>query len=136
MLFGAVSFARGMGLRIVKFTAGALKVSPSGFGYALAQIKANIRRPAVYERLLMVGGGAAVLGDVAMRVGWSLRKFVLLGAVASGAVGSLREAMRTMNVAERRITPSADAQRYHDRKHAVFHRMYADQLAYRGLMAK
>ncbi|MCB1237420.1 MAG: hypothetical protein KDM91_20310, partial [Verrucomicrobiae bacterium] len=87
MFFGAVSFARGMGLRIVKFTAGALKVSPSGFGYALAQIKANIRRPAVYERLLMVGGGAAVLGDVAMRVGWSLRKFVLLGAVASVLAG-------------------------------------------------
>jgi hypothetical protein len=43
--------------------------------------------------------------------------------------------MRAMTAAERTLEPAGGAVRaYHDRKHAVFHRMYDDQMAYRALM--
>jgi FGGY-family pentulose kinase len=57
----------------------------------------------------------------------------MLGAVASGDVPDLVTAMSAMNRAETVIEPSG-ARAYHERKHRVFHRMYADQLAYRALM--
>lgn len=59
----------------------------------------------------------------------------MLGAVASGHVPTILEAMCAMGGVGRRMEPSrGDVARYHDAKHAVFQRMYEDQLAYRGLM--
>lgn len=59
----------------------------------------------------------------------------ILGAVASGAAGSLLEAMAAMNRVGRVIEPAGGAvARYHAQKHEVFLRMHADQLAYRALM--
>lgn len=60
----------------------------------------------------------------------------LLGAVAGGAFHTVTDAMRAMNAAGQVIEPArGDTAQYHDRKHAVFQRMYQDQLAYRALMA-
>ncbi len=58
----------------------------------------------------------------------------MLGAVASGAVPTLRAAMASMNAPGREVAPAGDAIRaYHARKHRIFHRMHADQIAYRAL---
>lgn len=60
----------------------------------------------------------------------------MLGAVASGDVPDLVTAMASMNEAERTITPSGgDVRAYHDQKHRIHHRMYADQMAYRAIMS-
>jgi FGGY-family pentulose kinase len=59
----------------------------------------------------------------------------MLGAVASGDVADLPTAMASMNAAETTIAPSEGAVRaYHEQKHRIHHRMYADQIAYRELM--
>ncbi len=59
----------------------------------------------------------------------------ILGAVAGGAYGSLLQAMSAMSRAGRTIIPSVGAiARYHNAKHAIFQRMYEDQLAYRDLL--
>jgi ribulose kinase len=59
----------------------------------------------------------------------------MLGAVASGDVPSLVEAMRVMGGVSRVLGPSGgEVAGYHDAKHRVFQRMYQDQMAYRGLM--
>jgi FGGY-family pentulose kinase len=61
----------------------------------------------------------------------------MLGAVASGDVADLREAMTSMNAAEHTIAPShGPARPYHEMKHRLYHRMYADQMAYRGIMSE
>lgn len=60
----------------------------------------------------------------------------ILGAVAGGAYASVPDAMRAMSRAGSVIQPASGVtRRYHDAKYAVFHRMHADQLAYRKLMA-
>ncbi|WP_419728584.1 FGGY-family carbohydrate kinase [Lichenicola sp.] len=59
----------------------------------------------------------------------------ILGAVAGGAYPGIREAMASMSRAGTIIDPDLDvAREYHNRKYAVFQRMYNDQLAYRALM--
>jgi len=59
----------------------------------------------------------------------------LLGAVASGRYASVVDAMGNMSAAGSVILPRGDRTRtYHARKHEVFLRMHADQLAYRTLM--
>ncbi len=59
----------------------------------------------------------------------------VLGAVAGGAHADLEAAMRAMTRAGSVIEPAGGAvRRYHDAKYAVFRRMHADQLAWRGLM--
>ena len=59
----------------------------------------------------------------------------ILGAVASGAYGSLLEATSAMSRGGQTITPSGGGiAQYHKAKHAVFRRMYDDQLAYRRLL--
>ncbi len=59
----------------------------------------------------------------------------ILGAVAGGAYGSVLEAMSAMSRAGQTITPSGGGiAEYHNAKHAVFRRMYEDQLAYRALL--
>ena len=61
----------------------------------------------------------------------------VLGAVASGAFSSVLAAMSAMNSAGPVVAPAAGRlSRYHAAKHRVFHRMHADFLAYRGLMAR
>lgn len=58
----------------------------------------------------------------------------MLGAVASGDAKDLLSAMATMNAVDVTVTPGgSDVRAYHDRKHRIFHRMHADQLAYRAL---
>jgi FGGY-family pentulose kinase len=60
----------------------------------------------------------------------------ILGAVAGGVHADLRAAMAAMSRPGATVAPEGGAvARYHDAKYAVFQRMYADQMAYRGLMA-
>jgi ribulose kinase len=60
----------------------------------------------------------------------------VLGGVASGDFPSVLAAMAAMNQNERVVAPAGgDIASYHEKKHAVFQRMYEDQMAYRGLMA-
>jgi FGGY-family pentulose kinase len=59
----------------------------------------------------------------------------ILGAVASGDHASLLSAMAQMNAAATVLEPArGETAAYHHKKHAVFLRMHADQLAYRDLM--
>ncbi len=59
----------------------------------------------------------------------------ILGAVASGDFATVLDAMSAMNHADRVVEPQGgDIASYHQRKHSVFQRMHADQLAYRQLM--
>jgi FGGY-family pentulose kinase len=59
----------------------------------------------------------------------------MLGAVASGDVSDLMIAMSAMNQVDAVVAPgNAEVRAFHDRKHRVFQRMHADQLAYRELM--
>jgi ribulose kinase len=59
----------------------------------------------------------------------------ILGAVAVGDHPSVLAAMGAMNRAGRTIEPAGgEVARYHAGKYRVFHRMHADQLAYRALM--
>ncbi|HTQ03327.1 MAG TPA: FGGY-family carbohydrate kinase [Polyangiaceae bacterium] len=59
----------------------------------------------------------------------------LLGAVAAGRHATILDAMSAMSGARDIVAPRAHTAAYHARKYAVFHRMHADQLAYRALMA-
>ena len=60
----------------------------------------------------------------------------ILGCVASGDRPSVLEAMTAMSGEGAEVAPPESRVRdYHERKHRVFQRMYADQLAYRELMA-
>ncbi|MFZ5891812.1 MAG: FGGY-family carbohydrate kinase [Myxococcota bacterium] len=59
----------------------------------------------------------------------------LLGAVAAKRYASVVEAMGAMSAAGSVIEPrGGNVRTYHDKKHAVFLRMYDDQMAYRALM--
>lgn len=59
----------------------------------------------------------------------------MLGAVASGHVASVVEAMGAMSATDRVIEPATgELEAYHEAKHRVFLRMYDDQMAYRVLM--
>ena len=59
----------------------------------------------------------------------------LLGAVAAGRYPSVVSAMAHMSQAGSVIEPrGVEVSAYHARKHAVFQRMYDDQMAYRELM--
>jgi FGGY-family pentulose kinase len=61
----------------------------------------------------------------------------LLGAVAAGDHASVLAAMTAMNHAGEKIEPATgEIARFHRRKHAVFQRMYADQLEYRATMRR
>jgi FGGY-family pentulose kinase len=60
----------------------------------------------------------------------------MLGAVASGDVASLLEAMAVMSGVGQRIEPAGgEVARYHDAKYRVFRQMYEDQIGYREIMA-
>ncbi len=59
----------------------------------------------------------------------------MLGAVASGDFPDLLAAMDAMSGVGERIDPAGgEVARYHRAKHAVFQRMYRDQIDYRELM--
>lgn len=59
----------------------------------------------------------------------------LLGAVAAGDFPTVVAGMGAMNRAGRVIEPAgAEVRRYHDARYQVFHRMYADHMAYRDLI--
>jgi FGGY-family pentulose kinase len=58
----------------------------------------------------------------------------MLGAVAAGDVESVVAAMARMSRAGDVVAPAAGTDAYHERKHAVFQRLHADQIAYRTLM--
>jgi FGGY-family pentulose kinase len=60
----------------------------------------------------------------------------VLGAVAGGVQSDVQRAMAVMSRAGSVIAPATGGiRRYHEAKYAVFQRMYADQLAYRAIMA-
>jgi FGGY-family pentulose kinase len=60
----------------------------------------------------------------------------VLGAVAAKKYSGVLPAMAAMNAADRIIAPTKGATtRYHAAKYKVFHRLHADFLAYRKLMA-
>lgn len=59
----------------------------------------------------------------------------ILGAVACGDRASVLEAMGAMAATDRVVAPAGGpVTSFHQKKHAVFQRMYADQMAYRELM--
>jgi FGGY-family pentulose kinase len=58
----------------------------------------------------------------------------MLGAVAAGVFTDLGAAMAAMSGVGATIEPAPHAQTYHLQKYAVFHRLFADQMAYRALM--
>ena len=59
----------------------------------------------------------------------------ILGAVASGDFASVPAAMAAMNAPGEIIKPATGPVRqYHAAKHAVFQRMFEDQISYRRLM--
>jgi FGGY-family pentulose kinase len=59
----------------------------------------------------------------------------MLGAVASGGQPSIVAAMAAMSRADRVCEPAGGPiATFHAKKHAVFQRMYGDQMAYRGRM--
>jgi FGGY-family pentulose kinase len=59
----------------------------------------------------------------------------MLGAVAAGDRSSVLDAMAAMSRVGETIAPAGGAvARFHEAKHQVFHRMYADHLAYRELI--
>jgi FGGY-family pentulose kinase len=59
----------------------------------------------------------------------------LLGAVAAGDFKTVLGAMAAMNAAGEAIAPGrGEVRRYHDAKYKIFHRMYADFMAYREMM--
>ncbi|MFH1748353.1 MAG: FGGY-family carbohydrate kinase [Planctomycetota bacterium] len=59
----------------------------------------------------------------------------ILGAVASGDFATMLDAMAAMNQAGETIQPTGGVVAdYHGAKHKVFHRMYDDLMAYRGIM--
>lgn len=60
----------------------------------------------------------------------------ILGATAGGLHADLGAAMASMSRASRVVTPAgAETRRYHAGKYEVFHRLHADQAAYRALMS-
>jgi ribulose kinase len=60
----------------------------------------------------------------------------ILGVVAAGDRPSVLDAMRAMSAAEKVIEPAQGGiAEYHERKHAVFQRMYDDFMAYRSMMS-
>jgi FGGY-family pentulose kinase len=60
----------------------------------------------------------------------------VLGAVASGDQPGVLAAMAAMNAVASSVEPAGGAvAQYHARKHQVFQRMYADQLAYAEMMS-
>lgn len=59
----------------------------------------------------------------------------VLGAVAAGEFPTILDAMRAMNRAATVIEPQGGATAgYHERKHAIFHRMHEDQMIYRSII--
>ncbi|MCH8343985.1 MAG: MerR family transcriptional regulator [Planctomycetes bacterium] len=59
----------------------------------------------------------------------------ILGAVAAGDQPSVLDAMSAMSQPGQTITPATgQIAQFHDAKHTIFHRMYADLLAYRTLL--
>lgn len=60
----------------------------------------------------------------------------MLAAVAGGTYASVPAAMKEMSGVGRTVVPSGGpVTAYHDAKHAVFHQMYDDHMAYRRAMA-
>lgn len=58
----------------------------------------------------------------------------MLGAVASGSHGSLPEAMEAMSHLGTSIEPEDSSYAYHEKKYAIFHHLYADQIRYDSIM--
>jgi FGGY-family pentulose kinase len=58
----------------------------------------------------------------------------ILGANASGAFGSVTEAMRAMSAAGEVIAPNPAVRAYHDAKYQVYRSLYQEQLRHREIM--
>jgi FGGY-family pentulose kinase len=112
----------------------------NAYGYAIDTVLVcggGTKNPVFLREHADVTGCRIVLGKEPEAV---LLGAAMLGAVASGLFppgGSLAlpAVMEAMSGAGERIEPAGgDVARYHERKHAVFCRMYQDQMDYRDLM--
>lgn len=107
----------------------------NGAGYAIDTLVAtggDIKNPVFVREHADATGCRVVLPEEDEAV---LLGAAMLAAVASGATPDLVTAMRTMSRARTTLAPGGDDVRaFHEKKHRVFHRMHADQLAYRASM--
>jgi FGGY-family pentulose kinase len=104
-------------------------------GYAIETVLAcggDMKNPVFVREHADISGCRVVLPREPEAV---LLGSAILGVVAAGDRPSVLEAMRAMSAVDKLIEPArglvAD---YHQRKHAVFQRMYQDFMAYRGIM--
>jgi ribulose kinase len=104
-------------------------------GYRIATILAcggGTKNPVFLREHADVSGCRIVLPREPQAV---LLGAAILGAVAAGDCPSVLEAMARMSGPAETIVPGAGAvAEYHRAKHAVFHRLCDDQMAYRSLM--
>ena len=104
-------------------------------GYAIETVLAcggDLKNPVFVREHADISGCRVVLPREPEAV---LLGSAILGVVAAGDRPSVIEAMRAMSAVEKVIGPAQGAvAEYHERKHAVFKRMYQDFVAYRQLM--
>jgi len=104
-------------------------------GYRIATLSAcggGTKNPVFLREHADITGCAIVLPREPEAV---LLGAAMLGAVAAGRHASVAAAMAAMSSAGRTIQPTGGKVRaFHARKHAVFHRLHADFLAYRAVM--
>lgn len=105
-------------------------------GYAIDTIMAcggGTKNPVFLQAHADATGCAIVLPEEPEAV---LLGSAMLGAVAAGVHADIPAAMAAMSRAGQVIAPAEGGLLdYHERKYAVFHQMYEDQMAYRRLMA-
>jgi FGGY-family pentulose kinase len=104
-------------------------------GYRIATLSAcggGTKNPVFLREHADITGCAIVLPKEPEAV---LLGSAMLGAVAAKRYATVAAAMAAMSSAGRTIQPAAGKVRsFHARKHAVFHRLHADFLAYRQIM--
>jgi len=90
-VFGIYGFMRGTGFRILKTTYGAVIAAPGGAIFASGIFQRNITASLLYERLLMGGGVAGVLGGIVLLVHPPWHVYLLV-ASAIALLGALKMA--------------------------------------------
>ena len=104
-------------------------------GYRIATLSAcggGTKNPVFLREHADITGCAIVLPKEPEAV---LLGSAMLGAVAAKRYGRVAAAMAAMSAAGRTLQPAGGKVRaFHTRKHAVFHRLHADFLAYRQIM--
>jgi FGGY-family pentulose kinase len=105
-------------------------------GYAIETVLAcggDVKNPVFVREHADISGCRVVLPREPEAV---LLGSAILGVVAAGDRPSVLEAMHAMSAVDNVIEPAHGlVAEYHQRKHAVFQRMYQDFMAYRGIMS-